>query len=200
MNSIFDLIANNHNYTEEDLKIYKNYIITKSFAKREILQKSRDQTPRIYFVKKGLLRSYIIDSDGKEHIFMFAPEGWIIHDSNEIQNSVITELFIDALEKSEVEIINTNILYQSIVSPQLKTRVIENLLRRLSVLQNRVLMMMSASAIERYEHFKATYPQILFRVPQKMIASYLGITPEALSKIKTQKLRTDKSGKKGTGK
>ena len=61
---------------------------------------------------------------------------------------------------------------------------IKKLIRRVSVLQNRVLMLMSANAATRYEEFIRTYPNITQRVPQRMIASYLGITPEALSKIR----------------
>lgn len=63
------------------------------------------------------------------------------------------------------------------------------LFNRIGVLQTRVIMLMSSSAIERYEHFIETYTDIAQRVPQKMIASYLGITPEALSKAKGDKMR-----------
>jgi len=56
-------------------------------------------------------------------------------------------------------------------------------------LQKRIIMLMSSAAIERYEHFEKTYPNIIQRVPQRMIASYLGITPEALSKVKGDKVR-----------
>lgn len=63
----------------------------------------------------------------------------------------------------------------------------DQFIKRLSVLQKRIVMLMSNNAIERYEHFIETYPQILQRVPQKMIASYLGITPESLSRAKKGK-------------
>jgi CRP-like cAMP-binding protein len=63
----------------------------------------------------------------------------------------------------------------------------QRLITRLSVLQQRIIMLMSATAIERYEHFEETYQDIIQRVPQKMIASYLGITPEALSKVKGER-------------
>jgi hypothetical protein len=62
------------------------------------------------------------------------------------------------------------------------------LIKRLSLLQKRVIMLMCASAIERYEHFVATYPDIAQRVPQKMITSYLGITPEALSTVRRKRI------------
>ena len=60
------------------------------------------------------------------------------------------------------------------------------LAKRLRVLQKRIVMLMSSAAIERYEHFIATYPSIIQRVPQRMIASYLGITPEALSRVRKE--------------
>lgn len=142
--------------------------------KGTIVEVAGESIPKLYEVEKGLLRSYTIDNKGKEHIFLFAPEGWFIAD-NIIDGP--SELFIDALEDSEVIVME-------------KGRIIEDHLdkisKRFSVLQRRITMLMSSSAIERYEHFLETYPQIVQRVPQRMIASYLGITPEALSKVRTQ--------------
>lgn len=132
-----------------------------------------------YVVEEGLLRSYSIDEKGKEHIFMFAPEGWIIADNHAPQ--VPADLYIDALEDSTVIRLSKDINIASINTLPL--------VRRLAVLQKRIIMLMSASALERYDHFVATYPDIVQRVPQKMIASYLGITPEALSKVKGERAR-----------
>ncbi|MEM8510092.1 MAG: Crp/Fnr family transcriptional regulator [Bacteroidota bacterium] len=147
--------------------------------KGEMLQKSGELRSRIYVVQSGLLRSYLIDKKGKEHIFMFAPEGWVIADN--AGPEIPTNLFIDALEDSIVQVREKDITKEhQNVTP---------LVKRLSVLQKRVVMLMSSSAIDRYEDFIATYPNIVQRVPQRMIASYLGITPEALSKIKSGKLR-----------
>lgn len=145
-----------------------------SVKKGEILQSSGDFNTKVYVVKSGLLRSYTIDHKGKEHIFMFAPEGWIVGDSVRAQEPA--ELFIDALEDSELLVKEKDV-------KQLEPNT-ESLFKRIGVLQKRVIMLMSATALERYEHFVTTYPQILQRVPQRMIASYLGITPEALSKVK----------------
>jgi CRP-like cAMP-binding protein len=63
---------------------------------------------------------------------------------------------------------------------------LKSLFNRLAVLQKRIIMLISASAVERYEHFLQTYPDIIQRVPQKMVASYLGITPEALSRVRKE--------------
>jgi len=159
----------------------------KSFKKGQIIQRQGEISSNLFFVKKGLLRSYIIDSKGKEHIFMFAPEDWTITDN--VSFNTKAEMFIDALEDSEVEIYRKENVLANIGYHQDNRKQILSLIKRISVLQKRIILLMSASAIERYDHFIETYPQITQRVPQKMIASFLGITPEALSKIKSLKIR-----------
>lgn len=109
---------------------------------------------------------------------MFAPEGWIIADN--VAPDEPCDLFIDAVEDSVV-IQKEKTLMEGHDVPKL--------IKRLSVLQKRVIMLMCASAIERYEHFVATYPDIVQRVPQRMIASYLGITPQALSTVRSKRIK-----------
>jgi len=147
--------------------------------KGEILQYKGDLHSKVYWVESGLLRSYSIDDKGKEHIYMFAPEGWIIADN--VHPDEHCDLFIDALEDSIIVRNKKDIDGE---------HDIPKLLKRVSVLQKRVIMLMSASAIQRYEHFIETYPDIVQRVPQKMIASYLGITPEALSTVRSKRRKT----------
>ena len=142
-----------------------------------MLQKSGELDSKVYHVISGLLRSYSLDEKGKEHIFMFAPENWTIGDA--LPKDVPCELFIDALENSDVWVLEKDI--------QREAQNIGAFIKRLSVLQKRVIMLMSASAIQRYEHFEQTYPDIIQRVPQKMVASFLGITPETLSKIRRER-------------
>ncbi len=144
--------------------------------KGQILQRKGDVNTSVYHVKSGLLRTYSIDQKGKEHIYMFAPEGWIIVDSVLAGNA--GELFIDALEDSVLG------KREKDISAEGNS---EKFINRLIVLQKRIIMLMSATAIERYEHFLKTYPDIVQRVPQRMIASYLGITPEALSAAKRKR-------------
>ena len=142
-------------------------------TKGQILQRKGDLNSKIYQVESGLLRSYSIDEKGKEHIFMFAPENWKIADN--VSAEIPCELFIEALENSVVTVSEKN--FENLTDTK-------SLINRIGVLQKRVIMLMSSSAIERYQHFIKTYPDIVQRVPQKMIASYLGITPEALSHAK----------------
>lgn len=146
--------------------------------KGTVLQKHGELNSKVYRVVSGLLRSYTIDEKGKEHIFMFAPENWFIADSQ--SPKVPCDLYIDALEDSEVIVLPKDIKREHANAAPL--------IKRIAVLQQRVIMLMSYSAMERYEHFEQTYPEIIQRVPQKMIASYLGITPEALSNLKRKRL------------
>lgn len=148
-----------------------------NIKKGEVLQKSGELDSKVYHVISGLLRSYSLDEKGKEHIFMFAPENWTIGDA--LPKDVPCELFIDALEDSDVWVLEKDI--------QREAQNIGAFIKRLSVLQKRVIMLMSASAIQRYEHFEQTYPDIIQRVPQKMVASFLGIAPETLSKIRRER-------------
>lgn len=150
--------------------------------KGHILQRSGELNSKIYYVKSGLLRSYSIDKKGKEHIFMFAPEGWIIGDN--VSPKEPTMLFIDALENSIVVVDEKNIE---------KEKNAKKLIRRIEVLQKRIIQLMSSTALERYEYFMQAYPDLSQRIPQRMIASYLGVTPEALSKVKSERITKKKS-------
>jgi len=144
--------------------------------KGETLQRKGDLNTKVYQVESGLLRSYSIDEKGKEHIFMFASEGWIIADN--IPPDQACDLFINALEDS--------VVFQKEKNFDLEQET-QKLIKRIEVLQKRVIMLMSAPAIERYEQFIQTYPDLVQRIPQRMIASYLGITPEALSTVKRKR-------------
>ena len=156
----------------------------KKFRKGDVLQHAGDSRASTFYVKSGLLRSYIIDSNGKEHIFMFAPENWIIADIEALEFNEPAQLFIDCLEDSEVIVFDRKGLFSTDLS---KEKIVENsqlLYRRLAKLQRRVLMLMGSSAIDRYRYFLNTYPELPNRVPQRLIAIYLGIAPQTLSTIR----------------
>lgn len=157
---------------------------TKNIKKGTIIQNQDAKVKRSYTVVKGLLKSYTIDEKGKEHIFMFAPEGWIIGDLESQVFDLPSQLYIEAIEDAEIVIHeDLDLRFDSMDINEAK-KSLHLLSRRVGVLQKRVILLMSASAQVRYEHFLETYPDLLNRIPQWMIASYLGITPEALSKIR----------------
>lgn len=156
----------------------------KKFKKGHVIQYEGDTKASTYFVKKGLLRSYIIDDKGKEHIFMFAPENWIIADLEALEFNEPAQLFIDCLEDSEVVVFNKNHLLNTDLPKEKLAENAQMLYRRIGKLQRRVLMLMGSPAVKRYIYFLNTYPELPNRVPQRMIATYLGITPQALSSIR----------------
>lgn len=153
-------------------------------SKGDILQRKGEYNSKIYFVRKGLLRSFAIDKKGREHVFMFAPERWTLGDASAATEPC--EFFIDAIEDTEF------IAYEKDVERDATVKGFLGVVERLKTLEKRTLMMMSVSALERYEHFEKTYPELVQRVSQRMIASYLGITPEALSKLRGERAKSRK--------
>ena len=174
-----------------------NEVRTISIKKSTVLQERGDDLKHAYFVKSGLLRSFTVDEKGKEHIFMFAPEGWIISDIQSTASQSPAILTIDSLEDSVVQVIRSDI-FEELVNlhmgnePEFARLELNRLLRRIGVLQKRVLLMLSASATERYHEFVSTYPNLQQRVSQKSIASYLGITPEALSRLRVELIKNQR--------
>ncbi len=153
-----------------------------TIKKGQILQRSGEFKTKVYHVKTGLLRSYSIDQNGKENVFMFAPEGWVIADTCDPGSESM--LFIDALEDTTVVVKKKDL--------EREKHNIAPLTKRMNALQKRVLMLISTNAIERYEYFIQTYPDIAQRVPQHMIASYIGVNPETLSAAKTKRFNKSK--------
>ncbi|MGB1018919.1 MAG: Crp/Fnr family transcriptional regulator [Chitinophagales bacterium] len=188
MESSIEKFTREKKYSKETLDFLSKHIETKTIKKGTVLQKNGDTTINAFYVKKGLLRTYIIDEKGREHIFTFAPEGWLATDVEVLTKQASATLFIDALEDSEIEVLGEKLFTETgKLSTKLLSEEVGKLIKRINTLQKRILMLMSYSALDRYEEFLKTYPQIVQRVPQKMIASYLGITPESLSKIRSKK-------------
>lgn len=157
---------------------------SRTFKKGTIIQQAGEYNSFAYYVKKGLLRSYKIDEKGKEHVFTFASEGWIVADIESQEFDQPTELFIDSLEDTEAIIFDrSSFKVGNFTENQLKENA-HLLARHIATLQKRVILLMSAPAEKRYLDFLETYPELINRVPQHMIASYLGITPQALSTIR----------------
>ncbi|MDG1332779.1 MAG: Crp/Fnr family transcriptional regulator [Crocinitomicaceae bacterium] len=158
---------------------------TKTFKKGDLIQQAESSNAPSIYVKKGVLRSFIIDSNGKEHIYMFASQGYIIGDVEAMEYQQTTQLYIDCLEDCEVIFFDKDELL-TLLSKE-HTAIFNHLLsRRIGRLQRRVLMLMGTPAIDRYNYFLEIYPELPSRVPQKMIASYLGITPQTLSSIRSE--------------
>ncbi len=159
----------------------------KKVKKEELLLRSGAYCKHTFFVEKGLLRQYSIDEKGKEHILSFAPENWFVTDRESTYFNQPSAYTIQALEDSEVVMLDENfikLLAEKIPSfTDFNNRLLHNHIRHL---QNRINLLLSAVAEDRYLQFVNMYPDILLRVPQTMIASYMGITPESLSRVRKE--------------
>jgi CRP-like cAMP-binding protein len=161
--------------------------ITKNkIQKGTILLRKGDVCNYGYKIISGCLKSYVIDNAEKEHIIQFAPENWIISDLDSLLNKKPSSIFIEAVEDTEyVKFSNADFKdfayannYALMEQEHLK------IIRNMISLNKRIIALLSATAEERYLEFVETYPTIVQRLPLKLIASYIGITPEYLSEIR----------------
>lgn len=170
----------------EILSLIENCTV-KEVKKNQFLLRENEHCKHTFFVEKGLLRQYSIDNKGKEHILSFAPENWFVADRESAYFNQPSKYYIEALEDSTVAMIDEDFI--QMLSDKIpnfthfNNRLLHNHIRQL---QNRINLLLSAVAEDRYLQFIATYPDILLRVPQTMIASYLGITPESLSRVRKE--------------
>lgn len=172
--------------TDEQFDSISDPLKVKKFEKNEIVQYKGDILKYGFFVGKGLLRSYSIDSKGKEHIIQFAPENWFVSDRNQMHNEP-SDFFIEAIEATEAVIVPDNFMSEaSRKVPCLLALNVTMLHNSIRFMQKRINMLLSATAEERYLDFIKLYPNLTLRVPQWMIASYLGITPESLSRVRKE--------------
>lgn len=158
---------------------------TKTVSKGTILLHQGDLCKAVFTVKKGCLKSYTTDNSGKEHILQFAPEGWDISDLDSFLNDKPSIVCIVAIEDSEFIISNKDFLlnYESFDKPAL-IELNNKLLHNIIATNRRLIALLAASAEERYIGFTQIYPNLVQRLPLKLIASYIGITPEYLSEIR----------------
>lgn len=153
--------------------------------KGDILLQANDICPYISFVVKGCLRSFVVDAKGRAHVIQFAPENWWISEQISLLNQEPSMFNIDAVEDTEYLALPGNIfeeLGQLVPGSLAFTNRLQ--LNSLRSLQKRLVSHLSETGEQRYTMFVKTYPQLALRLPQKMIASYLGITPESLSRIR----------------
>ncbi|QCX53870.1 Crp/Fnr family transcriptional regulator [Elizabethkingia sp. JS20170427COW] len=159
----------------------------KTLKKGEILVNSGEICKDFFFVEKGLLKQYFLDKNGKEHILYFAPENWLLGDRNSAYFNKPTEFIIEAIEDTEVLILEVSFFVKlSLKFPEVAFDADLLLHKHIRQLQKRVSQLLGATAEERYLDFITTYPNMMQRVPQWMIASYLGITPESLSRVRRE--------------
>ena len=173
--------------TEEEKQLCKSFFTPKKVRKRQYILQEGDVCKSVAFVEKGMLRSYTVDDKGNEHIMQFAFEGWWISDHFSFLTGEPAIYNIDALEDSELLLLSKQAEEQLMERVPKFERYFRILLQNnLIATQRRLIGSLSQSAEERYNQLINGCPNIPQRVPQHMMASFLGITPETLSRIRKQ--------------
>ncbi len=173
--------------SEEDFDSGTTLMIPKKLRRRQYLLQAGDVCRYVAFVSRGCLRQYSLDDLGKEHIQRFAVESWWITDSGSFHTLEPAASNIDALEDSELLLLDRTSL-DKLTSAVPKwgdyyARELEKVLKDAFL---RISDFVSVSAEDRYMHFLQTYPDLFQRIPLHQIASYLGITPQSLSRIRRE--------------
>lgn len=173
--------------SDEDFLLLVPEIDFKVITKGVTLLYQEEFASQVYFVSSGLLRSFTIDSNGKQSIIQFAPENWWIGDRNSFLFQEPSQMIIDTIEDSELIILKQS-FYEIATKriPSFSSFNLRALHNQNRFMQRRITSLLSATAEDRYLEFLELHPQISLRVPQWMIASYLGITPESLSRVRTE--------------
>ena len=157
----------------------------KRVRRRQFLLQEGDVCKSYNFVIEGCFRMFMVDEKGAEHIVQFATENWWVADIGSFHNELPSNFYIEALEPSVVlQIKKEDLLKLYVGSPKFDRYfrvLVENAFIKM---QNRVVQNISSTAEERYQSFLNSYPQLSNRIPQIHIASYIGVTPEFLSKVR----------------
>ena len=187
--AMYDLYFQNFNnkitLSEEEQELIKKYLTLKKLRKKQYLLQEGDVCKCVAFVEKGALRSYKVNEDGSEHIVQFALEGQFLTDLYSFLTNEPSIYNIDAIEESELVLITKSASdelrkrspkYQEFIFQATSAAYIE--------LERRMTSVISLSLEERYKELTAYHPDIIQRLPQHMIAGYMGLTPETLSRVR----------------
>ena len=178
--------------TDEEFTRCTSFFTPKKVRKGQFLSQEGEICKSITFVTKGCLRCYTIDDKGEEHVVQFAIEDWWISDLNSFLTGEPAIYNIDALEDSEVLMLDRSSRDELLTIIPKFERFFRVLLEKNYIATHRrIVCSLMASAEARYLSFITMYPALVQRVPQHQIASFLGIAPESLSRIR--KHLTDKS-------
>ena len=175
------------NLTAVEIDAVRAVSVEKKIRKRHYLLQEGDVCHYNCFIVNGCLRLYRVGEDGTEHILRFGIENWWISDRESYNTGNPSKSNIDALENSDLVLIDKPDFVQLTTTiPSFKKFIDELTARSFDASQNRIMRTISYTAEERYQDFIATFPAIFQRVPLHMVASYLGVSRETLSRIRSQ--------------
>jgi CRP/FNR family transcriptional regulator, anaerobic regulatory protein len=184
------LLQNIHKHvslSKEEGEQLMSLVKSKKIKKKQFFLQEDEVQKHAVFVTEGCLRSYSIDKNGFEHVLQFAPAGWWIGDMRSLVTQQPGILNIDAIDDSEIILLlrsDLERLYSAIPKMERFFRILAE--NSLATYQHRLIDNLSLSAMERYNNFCSLYPSLIEYLPQKQVASYIGVTPEFLSKMLSQ--------------
>ena len=173
--------------TQEEFNLCGQFFTPRNLKKRQFLLQEGDVCKYLAFVNSGCLREYTVDQKGEEHVIQFAIQDWWISDLNSFLSGATSTHNVDAMQDSEVLILEKEARDKMLEAVPKMERFFRLLLEANHVATHkRINASLSATAEERYLAFIKTYPALVEQVPQSQIASYLGITPQSLSRIRKE--------------
>jgi CRP-like cAMP-binding protein len=171
--------------TEEEQELIKSYLTVKKIRKRQYLLQEGDVCKCVAFVEIGAMRLYRVNEDGSEHIVAFALDGSFMTDLFSFLTNEPSTYNIDAIEDSELVLITRSASDElRKISPKYQEFIFQATSEAYIQLERRISSTISLSLEERYKELTLKYPDIIQRLPQHMIASYMGLTPETLSRVR----------------
>jgi len=174
--------------TEEETHMLGHYFVVKKLNKKDFLLEEEQVCTANYFVAEGCLRLYYLNDKGVESIVQFAIETWWISDYMSLEKQHPSSFYLQAVESSTVVVLEKQVqdeLFEKIPKLERYFRIIAQ--RANAAAQVKIKYISELSGEERYFKFTESFPEFVQRIPQYMLASYLGFTPEFLSKLRSKK-------------
>lgn len=173
--------------TKTDWAVWERFFVPRTFRKRQFFVQAGEVCTQFAFVNSGCLRQYSTDARGEEHVIQFAIRDWWIGDMQSFLTGEPAAYSIDAVQDTEVLMIGRAAREQLLETAPGAERFFRLLLEaHFLATSRRIEALLRSSAEERYLAFLKTYPALVEEIPQGQIASYLGITPQSLSRIRRE--------------
>jgi CRP-like cAMP-binding protein len=190
MNELLDYFKNYISISDEIENKLNEIIIEKKLVKGEIVLSDNSMKKEHIFIASGCLRSFYKTEDGKEHTIQFAIKNWWISDYITLYTNNKSVVSIESVTHSKIMVIDNSKVEEFYNEyPQFETFQRKNFEKRIAALQNRILSLLTLSGSEKYNQFINDYSEFEKIIPNYQIASYLGITPQSLSRIRKERIK-----------